>query len=312
MQTLKQWLKGVLWRVNRATLRLPARPGTQEFSIAIYRGRTPFSLGMTADVRNPVLTRKDVTDVPAAFVADPFICKFGERWYMFFEVMNRVNWRGEIGFATSEDGRRWQYQRIVLAEGFHLSYPYVFEWQHEHYMIPESRQANEVRLYKATNFPHEWSHVRTILQGPLVDSSIFRYQDRWWLFAATQVNADPPSLRLYAANDLMGPWLEHPSSPILKANHHLSRPCGRIVFVNDRPIRFAQDVFPVYGSRVFAFEILDLSSETYKERQVGAGPVLSAGSELWNSGGMHHVDAHPLADGTWLACVDGFRKFDSH
>jgi hypothetical protein len=36
---------------------------------------------------------------------------------------------GEIGLATSEDGLKWDYKQVVLNEPFHLSYPYVFEWQ---------------------------------------------------------------------------------------------------------------------------------------------------------------------------------------
>jgi len=30
----------------------------------------------------------------------------------------------------------------------------------------------------------------------------------------------------------------------------------------------------------------------------------------WNAGGMHHVDPLPLADGRWLAAVDGWRMDD--
>ena len=47
-------------------------------------------------------------------------------------------------------GRRTLSVSIVLAEPFHLSYPYVFEWQGSHYMIPESGAAKSVRLYRAS------------------------------------------------------------------------------------------------------------------------------------------------------------------
>ncbi len=61
--------------------------GMSEWSIGIYAGTSPLDL-LPHGRSNPVLTARDVTDVPAAFVADPFMIKNGPRWYMFFEVFN--------------------------------------------------------------------------------------------------------------------------------------------------------------------------------------------------------------------------------
>ena len=44
------------------------------------------------------------------------------------------------------------------------------------------------------------------------------------------------------------------------------------------------------------------------ERPVGKGAFLGPGADHWNEGGMHHIDAHQLTDGLWVACVDGFRS----
>jgi hypothetical protein len=71
-------------------------------------------------------------------------------------------------------------------------------------------------------------------------------------------------------------------------------------------IRYAQEVYPVYGRCVRAFEITKLTVTDYEERMLGDKPVLSAGTSAWNCGGMHHVDAHRLENGTWISCVDGF------
>lgn len=302
----------LLWHVAPALLEHVVAPAAQEFSIGIYTGDSPFSLVPPADVRNPVLTWRDVSDVPAAFVADPFMCHVNQQWFMFFEAVNRLTRKGEIALATSEDGRDWTYQQIVLTEPFHLSYPYVFEWQNDHYMIPETRRGEGVRLYKATEFPRRWSLVgKPIDDGAFLDSSIFRYRDQWWLFTAVPEEDGAATLRLFFAQELTGTWREHPKSPIVKADRHIVRPSGRVLVVDDKPIRFAQDVFPIYGSQVRAFEIVDLSSTRYVERQVGERAVLCAGTALWNQGGMHHIDAHRLADGTWIACVDGFPRVRS-
>jgi len=85
-----------------------------------------------------VLTAGDIVDVRAAFVADPFMILRKGVWYLFFEVLRDYTRTGEIGLAVSEDLVRWLYQKIVLRESFHLSYPHVFEWEGSYYMVPET------------------------------------------------------------------------------------------------------------------------------------------------------------------------------
>jgi hypothetical protein len=226
---------------------------------------------------------------------------------MFFEVMNRQTRKGEIGLAVSDNAVHWAYQQIVLAEPFHLSYPYVFEWLGDYYMIPESFQARSIRLYRAVRFPTRWSLVATLLSGGVfLDSSIFRYHDRWWLFTETNPHHKYDTLRLYSADDLTGPWHEHTQSPIIEGNPHIARPGGRVLLVDGRVIRYTQDCYPVYGTQVRAFEVTQLTRQHYREQPVREQPILAASGVAWNACGMHHIDPHRLDDGRWIACVDGF------
>jgi hypothetical protein len=71
-------------------------------------------------------------------------------------------------------------------------------------------------------------------------------------------------------------------------------------------VRFAQDCVPLYGSRVRAFDILELNTTHYVEVENLASPVLQPNGAGWSALGMHHVDAHQQPNGSWLACVDGF------
>ena len=66
------------------------------WSIGIYTGDSPYHLS-SAQISNPVLTAESVTDIPAAFVADPFILK----GHMFFEVLRDDSPKGEIGLAQA-------------------------------------------------------------------------------------------------------------------------------------------------------------------------------------------------------------------
>jgi hypothetical protein len=112
-------------------------------------------------------------------------------------------------------------------------------------------------------------------------------------------------LRLYFARDLEGPWKEHPRSPLITNDKRYARPAGRILQIDDHLIRFAQDCLPNYGTRVRAFEINELTRNTYREEEHANSPVLSPSEQDWNAMGMHHVDAHRQNDGRWIACVDG-------
>ena len=278
-------------------------PPASKWSIGIYTGNSPYDLSPAAEIPNPVLTPDDVTDIPAAFVADPFMLG----GHLFFEVMRADEPRGEIGVASTENGVDWNYKQVALREDFHLSYPYVFEWRNTCYMIPETLGANAVCLYEAEDFPLRWSLRARLIEGQCADPSIFRFDDLWWLFfCSTPYRHD--TLRLYFAEQLTGPWREHPRSPLISRDMRSARPAGRVLTLNNRLVRFAQDCVPQYGSRVRAFDVLELTTNSYAEVENAASPVLRGTGDGWNSHGMHHLDAQQQKDGSWVACVDGFTE----
>jgi len=285
----------------------------QEFSIAVHRGETPWGVRPLAGADGPVLTRRHVTDVPATAVADPFALQRDGAWFMWFEVWRADLERGEIGLATSRDGLGWTYRGIVLAEPFHLSYPYVFTWAGSTYMIPETGSVGAVRLYRAASFPTRWVFERELLVGAkFVDSSVFEHEGGWWMLTqASPMDSEAASgrarggLRLFAAPEPHGPWREHPRSPVVADDPRVSRPAGRVISVGGRPVRFAQDGSGLYGRAVRAFEIVELTSAGYRERLLTRVPFLTRGPQDWCRGGKHHIDAHRV-DGGWLAFVDGW------
>jgi hypothetical protein len=281
------------------TSRLLTLAVSRVYAIGIHAGPSPLALAPSALAPGPVLEPGSVTDAVATGVADPFMICVDGAWHMFFEVLSwsRHGKRGEIGHATSPDGLRWTYDRIVLAEPFHLSYPYVFEAGSEIYMVPESYQAGGVRLYRGSPFPHRWTLVATLATGDhLVDSSLFQAVGRWWMFTAIGGGRND-TLRLFHAKDLLGPWTEHARSPVVSGDPGRARPGGRVVVRDGRLLRFAQVCRPRYGMSVRAFEVTRLGPRLYEEAPAGPDPLLTGSGRGWNRSGMHHVDAHRLADG---------------
>lgn len=275
-----------------------------EWAISIYTGETPLDLEPAGDINHPVISKSFVTDVKARFVADPFMVRHDNTWYMFFEVLNASSGKGEIAYATSDDALHWKYGKIILNEPFHLSYPQVFLHDGEYYMIPESYQAYGVRLYKAARFPDQWVAVKQLVEGRFVDATILRHDESWWLFTANFNRND--SLYLFFADSLTGLWTEHPRSPVVSGDPNIARPGGSVLTYNSKLYRFAQDDYPEYGNQLWGFEITLLTKTDYAERPLRETPVLSASGTGWNANGMHHLDAHQRADGSWLASVDGY------
>jgi hypothetical protein len=287
---------------------LIVNPG-RNWSILIYEGDSPLALNPAVDTKQPVMSRYDVNDTYAAFVADPFIVKHERKWLMFFELLSTKTQKGQIAYAESEDCLNWNYQQVVLAEDFHLSYPYTFEFEANWYMIPESCEAGAVRLYKATSFPQKWELVSELLVGErFVDASIVNLDGIWWMFVGIErdENTACNELRLYYADRLCGDWIQHPLSPIVRDNMEISRPAGRIVKIDNKLIRFAQDCTKTYGGNASAIQINILTKDCYQEERINPDNphLFSLGNLDCNGLGMHHLDPIKLDDNRWIACVD--------
>src|SRR5271170_8452544 len=88
---------------------VPGLRRVRRWSIAIFAGASPFALSTAPGVTNPVLTARDVNDVSARYVADPFMIRKGSGWYMFFEVLDETTGRGKIAYAESANTLNWTY-----------------------------------------------------------------------------------------------------------------------------------------------------------------------------------------------------------
>ncbi|MEM9597636.1 MAG: hypothetical protein AAGD06_25445 [Acidobacteriota bacterium] len=226
---------------------------------------------------------------------------------MFFEIMNYDTGKGDIGLATSDDALSWRYSGVVLSESFHLSYPLVFSWQGEYFMVPETLDLEGVHIYRASRFPDVWEREACILQGVFADPTIFRSAERWWMFACPRPYIHD-TLSLYSSRDLMGPWRPHDKNPLISSDPRKARPGGRVVDHRGRLFRFAQVCQPFYGTALRAFEIETLDTEEYREKEAQREPILGPSGQGWNAGGMHHIDVQVDSPGKVIAAVDGWAE----
>ena len=87
---VKRLLKRLLWKIHPKLFERTVPYYGQVFSIGIFQGKDLFSLKAVNNAINPVLSAIDIKEVPAAFVADPFVILTNEKRYMFFEAYNKI------------------------------------------------------------------------------------------------------------------------------------------------------------------------------------------------------------------------------
>jgi len=309
---LRTLAKRGLWKMSPVLFNaLSADMRSVEFSIGVATAENIASnqridlVNQICEKAKPVLSRSSVTDIPAEFVADPFIINVRNTWFMFFEIMNRLNYLGCIGYATSPDGINWRYEKVALKEPFHLAYPHVFQDNDQVFMIPDSI-GNGVRLYRADSFPSSWRYEKTLIDNPaLCDSSIFRHQGRWWALCCELAN-DRHILRIYFADSLQGQWHEHTAGRITKPMNQ--RQAGRVVDIDGQLYRFVQNQEGNYAEYVCMRRIDKLTPTEFKESDETTSPLLGASGNGWNADGMHHIDLCFSDQNSFLASVDGVRR----
>lgn len=203
-----------------------------------------------------------------SWYADPFPIEVNNRTYLFLEDFIKSQNKGCISCVEINNGKTSE-PIEVLNENFHLSYPHVFSFNNEYYMIPESMEDESIRLYKASKFPNEWKLVKKLINKvKAVDSTIFYYKDKHWLFTNVAKNgfSDWEELYLFYSENLFGDWTPHPLNPVV-SDVKSSRPAGKI-FINDfgEIIRPSQDCSKCYGYALNLNIISKITTTEYEEK----------------------------------------------
>nr|XP_027111415.1 glycosyltransferase family protein 64 protein C5-like [Coffea arabica] len=301
--------------------------GEGSWSIGVFYGDSPFSLKPIEDmniwrdksaawpVANPVVTCASASEAgfPSNFVADPFLYVQGDVLYLFFETKNSITMQGDIGVARSVDkGATWQQLGIALDEDWHLSYPYVFDYNGHIYMMPEGSANGDLRLYRAVNFPVEWTFDKVIMKKPMVDSFIIPHGGKYWLFGSdhsgigTKKNGQ---LEIWYSTSPLGPWRPHKKNPIYNTDKSMGARNGGRPFVHDGNLyRIGQDCGETYGRRIRVFRVEILTTDEFKVVEVSLGTEEpTKGRNAWNGLRNHHLDVQQLSSGEWVGVLDGDR-----
>lgn len=250
---------------------------------------------------NPIYTLEQLKkeNDSTRFLADPFFIKEKEIFYLFFEHQ-KTSPNATIAVMTSTDGKNYVYGKSVLKQPFHLSYPQVFKYRNDFYMIPETKGANAVLLYKAHAFPSDWRICDTLIdQVKYRDPTVFLSDTLNIMLVAD----DKLNLYLYEADSLFGKWKRHKKPVALTGSE--SRAGGRIFMHQNQLIVPVQNAQNGYGYGLSLYQ-LDFKDGDYTMKKTKPFFLKQQPDIKEFNAGMHHFDVQRI-DNKFYYIYDGNR-----
>ena len=231
-----------------------------------------------------------ITEEAGAFWADPFIINDSGNNWIFFEELDHKTRLGKISVINLQDGKPLK-KEVVLEKPYHLSFPNVFKFEKDYYMMPEESASNEQNIYKATRFPFQWEKYKTIFKNIKMVDSVFIFHDgRYWLFFNKIEDFEYENnerVYVYSSTDLFSDdWESHPQNPVV-IDKTRARNAGKIRKEEGHFIRVSQNCKVTYGENVYKNKITHLSLEKYTEEKQVYNPKFNSyyGFHTLNSAG---------------------------
>ena len=204
------------------------------------------------------------------YIADPFVFKYENLNICFVENFDYHKQKGHISAYELKDNGAVDLG-CVIEEPFHMSFPYVFKFEEKIYLLPETSQNNDIRLYECISFPDRWRLKRVLMRNvSAADSLIFEYNEIWWLFSNINPNDSSDhcsELSIYwSMNPLEDTWIPHLQNPVI-VDPGIARN-GGIFQDKDKIYRVSQKQgFGEYGVGFEINEIISLSPKEYFEKK---------------------------------------------
>jgi hypothetical protein len=206
------------------------------------------------------------------FWADPHVLQRNKEYYVFFEDASVISGHGHIAFMRMNNEGICSTPTSIIRRPYHLSYPFIFSWNSEIYLIPESAENRSVELYHCKTFPTRWEFSHNLMNNLFgYDASLVNHGDLWWMFinVKSHKGASPCDelCLFYSDSPISKHWHPHPMNPIV-SDVRRARPAGRILVENGHLYRPSQDSSKRYGHALNISKIKELTTTSYSEELV--------------------------------------------
>ncbi len=274
----------------------------QQWSVGIVDAPIAKVAGLvgSCDVAELVSGARWLAEPAGRFLADPFAVPSDRGLTVLVED---YDWASELGqisaLAVADDGSVGP-MRHAISLPSHLSYPFLLEVDGDLYCVPESSAAGDLVLYKASDDLKVWNQFAILISGtPIIDATIVRYQEKWWLFGTRADAGDNSKLFGWHADELEGPWTPHLANP-LKTDVRSSRPAGRPFIHECQLYRPAQNCSESYGQAVAINRVTTLTLDDFEEETVSIVTPDAAGK--------YPTGLHTLCGAGDRTIIDGSRS----
>lgn len=211
---------------------------------------------------------KKIPNPKNRFLADPFLIKRNGKHYCFVEDFDYATASGSISvYEITKNGSKEI--GVALAEDFHLSYPYLFEFDGNLYMCPETHESRDIRVYKAVEFPLRWELEKILMRDiSAADTNIFKKDGKWWLISNISTNhIDNHASELhvfYSDSPLSDTWKPHPKNPVIF--DPLTARNGGFIREDANLYRvYQRQGFDMYGKALGVSKVTQLDLQNYEE-----------------------------------------------
>ena len=202
-----------------------------------------------SNIINDKITPFSILKMPKGFWgADPFLFKKDEKLYVFFELTDFKKRKSILAckelFNTNEK------INIVYEFPFHCSYPFIFCYKDNIYILPETVQNKQVLLLKCQQFPCVWKYEKTLFSDySSVDSTIRRFNNEMFILTYDISKKCSYDTNIFKLDDNLCPIMEPVYSTSTKLD--VSRPAGNFIEISKKEyVRPVQPSNTFYGEKI--------------------------------------------------------------
>ena len=225
------------------------------------------------------------------FWADPFLYRYENRLYVFFEKYIYKTRKGIISAGRVVESEIGKYSVVDVQDifdfNYHLSYPCIVNEDGQIFMIPETHQNKRLEVYRCLHFPEKWELFATAFDGEeIVDTTYFCDDngDKWlFMNKGWSYNSE---LYIYKIDSLkLGRIVPHKLNPVM-IDCRKGRSGGKIFRYEDNYYRTSQiNTHGMYGKGLHISKIRKLTLEEYEDEAI----ISIEPNFMKGLAGMHHL-----------------------
>ena len=203
--------------------------------------------------------------------ADPNLFNYQNKKFLLVEDYSDKNGKGDIRlFEFNLLSKKFKDLGIIIKEKHHVSFPFYFEYENNHFISVESAQDGCVSIYKLQEEITKWKLEKKIFIDSLkepIDPIIFYFDNLWWLIVSEgYCDLNNEMYIFYSENPINSKWEEHSKNPIYINQYSRN---GGFIKKGDKHYRVSQiSGFDNYGKKICLREINLLTKNNFNEKSI--------------------------------------------